>query len=198
MARFVGAALLFVAVPGLIGWAYLRFYHTAAVREAVLYPEGIVWRDAEGWNGCQWEDVRHVHRKEVVVKGLVQARHVRLASGFGWDVTLEHTLSDWALLADTVQARVADRQIPEALDLFHHGETVEFGPMEVGPHGLTVAGSFFPWADLKRIDLRKGHLVLHPSDGRAVQAIPFGDIPDFLVFLKVLEAAHAPTPGPVA
>lgn len=84
-------------------------------------------------------------------------------------------------LLQRVVAAVHHNTGEELLDRFARGQTVWFGPLEVGPMGLACEGLEWPWSEISEADTAWGMLTL---DGGSV--CPLGLVANAPVLLELL------------
>ncbi len=168
-------------VLGLFGFVlYMAVWRfTRRTRAFVAFREGFVYRDTAGdWGGARWADVLEVWRAETTHHGVTTRSHVRLVTADA-DLLLDRGLNDYATLADDVERRVARATLPDLLARFRAGEKLAFGPVALDAAGLHLRDRAFPWAEVKRIDLVHGSLLvvgppvdIWKGNGAALRATP--------------------------
>jgi hypothetical protein len=178
-----------LAIP-LVIWAIVRFQ--GLIHEVRLYPAGVLWSQAVKWRGWLWEEIEQVYRTEVRVNGGISTKHVVLASG-GKKVTLQYALSRWDRMAEVIQMETTNRLLPYARENYAVGETVDFRKVAISEHGLTIERKEIAFGDIKSIELTNGMLLVYPQGRRSdPRTAVLGDIPNYLVLLKLLEESPAP------
>lgn len=87
-----------------------------------------------------------------------------------------------------LQMMVVQHQLPQVLEAYNQGCTVQMGAIYLDQKGIIVQGKSVYWSDVSRVDTIKGIMYVHRSGDRfATVQIPVSDIPNLYVLLNLLE-----------
>jgi hypothetical protein len=160
------------------------------IRRVEVFADGIRWFGPQGTGRFAWENVEAVYRSEIVLNGFLVSE-LKLVGRNGREVTFDLTLERFKEFADLVQRRSAEsirpRKRAEA-----EAYAAAFGPVYVGPGGVTVEGCLFPWEYVARYSVARGRLHLQLL-GHGSKAVPLHVIPNYLVLLYLMEEFSTPT-----
>jgi hypothetical protein len=208
VAIFLGiAGLLFAAAlkqpgsgtmaPGLLmaGLAAACLVFTFAgypkrIRRVEVFAGGICWHGPAGANRLAWRNVEAVYRFEVIFNGLPTSE-LRLVGTGGRDVVFDRTIERFRELAAFVQGHCAALMRPRKREEARTCGT-EFGPVVVGPDGVSIEGGLIPWEYVAGHVISGGWLWIQ-SRGYGRKGIPLHTIPNSLVLFDLLEE-FAPAP----
>src|SRR5262249_6862143 len=123
-------------------------------------------------------------KKEVVVK-----------TDRGLKGTFTHALPRWAKLAEALQMQTTMALGPAARAKFQAGDAVGLGPVKVSVRGIKVRDEVLHWDDVASIRIANGYLTIVPH-GRKSEGhfVALGEVPNYLVLLKILEESPGPKP----
>lgn len=187
----IGSIFLVLGVACLV-WAGVRCGRI--IPEVEVYPEGVLWLQGAEFRGARYDEIAEFYRAEAMVNGVTQVKNVVLKTTSGEMAVFEHALSDWEQLAEVIGMQTTFCLAPPALEKFRGGETVSFGEVSIGPDGLTVDKEAIPFQAMKEIHLGNGAVMIYTEGNKAsdCKAIYLGVMPNYLVFLKLLEESEAP------
>lgn len=179
---------------GLVGcviWGV--FSCLAPIKHVRVYEDGVLWISKGKWYGALWEDIDECYRKEIIVNGTANTRDLAIKTRRGQKAVFSIVLSRWEKLAEAVQMRVTMLRGPEVQEDYQAGESVRFGPVTVGQDGLKVDGKELEWDEIKSIEIVNGYLSVQAGGKRGKSHdVALGDIPNYLVMLRLLEDTPAP------
>lgn len=178
------------ALPALlmggIGFAILAFSFAGygkRIRRVEVFADGIRWHGPEGVLRLAWADVEAVYRSEIVFNGFPKSE-LKLVARNGREVTFDRTIDRYQEFMNLVQGRSADAIRPRKLA--ESGSCgAEFGPLLVGPAGISTDGWLVPWDAIERYYVRNGRLCIEFL-GRGSKSIPLHGIPNYLVLLYLM------------
>jgi hypothetical protein len=191
VAMSIGAVFLVLAAACFV-WAAVRC--SKLIAEVDVYPDGVLWLQGAEFRGARYDEIAEFHRAESTVNGMTQRKNVVIKTTGGEMAVFEHALSGWEELANELGTRMTLQLAPRALERFHAGETVAFGSVSIGPDGLTIDKELIPYSDMKDVHLQNGAVVVYTKSkkGGDCRAAFLGVMPNYLVFLKLLEESPAP------
>jgi hypothetical protein len=167
----------------LVTVAYGRYRAVASrVTGVVTFAEGLVIVDGSRPMVVPWTDVLTVWPHVTEYALTLECR--------GLDpVHLNDQFQDIEALSERVESEVRRRQLPDALRRVRQGETVRFGPVAVGPHGINNGRETLPWRRLLDITVAAGRVMVL-EDGRwlAWSNHKVVDVPNLVVFLALARA----------
>jgi hypothetical protein len=144
----------------------------------------------------RWEDVASVHRFERIT-GNARSGWYQTAltiTAREETVVLDHSLSDFAGLADHAQRLSARHLLPQKEAECRQGP-VKFGPLSLGTDGVSHGGQRRRWNDIEYA-VRRGYLVIVPAgdefgwEDRVEVALV--DIPNALVLMELMTRLGKP------
>jgi len=182
------------AVAPLAWWAYRRV--RCAGRRIIIYQNGIriqekgrrdrafLWRDLSGIS------VRQTRERFLWIR-MRELYRVTLYPHIGPPVRLDPRIPNLAELA----ARVKGKIYPGLLKAFRSqrqaGRNLYFGPISLTPSGLTLQGTAHPWAQVVRIDVRAGFLLVELRDQRT-QKVSVAEIPNIELLIQLIQEGITP------
>jgi hypothetical protein len=190
-----GSLIALAAVPLLL-WGFVRYGNL--ITEVRLYPGGVLWLDHGRWRGAEWDEILDLYRTEIYVNGSAQTKQVVIKTRDGKEAIFTHALAKWGKMAERMQMETTVRRGAELLAAYEAGETVEFADkVGVNERGLVFGGKLMRWDNIRDIQMGNGTIMITPNKGIGeVRYLSFGELPNYLVFLKRLEIAPAPQPKP--
>lgn len=188
-APWVGVVLLL----GGIGWAIPALASRSI--QVSVYAEGLVSHRDEV---LRWDQVASVwHRVRLtahrgVPQRLVHSYFVQRADGT--TILFGEFISGVRDLGRMIEWGSAQYLLPQAQAAFDAGEPVSFGPIQVHPSGISHGEQILEWQDLRDIEVDEavGRVSLRQKGKRrAWSTIPLSDMPNILVFEKLVNAILA-------
>ena len=84
---------------------------------------------------------------------------------------------------------------PKAVERFNAGQLVSFGPLSVGPSGITAGDQSLPWSEIEDVQTRKGMVSVKKS-GKwlAWKRAQVSQIPNYFIFDALVGAILAQRP----
>ncbi len=180
-------ALLMVALAiGFIVPAFLPY--GKRVRRVEVFADGIRWLGPQRAGRMAWTDVKAVYRSEIILNGFRKSELKIL--GTGGEVVFDLALDRFAEFATLVQERCAEVMRPGKREDAAEGGA-EFGPVLIGPAGMSLDGWHVPWEVVTRYEVSRGRLWLHYQGGS--KCLPLHGIPNYLVLLYLMGEFAPPT-----
>ncbi|HKZ55847.1 MAG TPA: DUF6585 family protein [Anaerolineales bacterium] len=104
-------------------------------------------------------------------------------------------LRDLATLIQTIKHRTYPGLIVEYDQRIGQGHAIQFGPLQLTQEGLRKGRSFLPREQLGEAALQRGHLTIHPiqGKGRARMRIPASRVPNAELCLRLLRELGKPS-----
>jgi hypothetical protein len=185
-----GVAVALFVFMGVAVLQYIFARYDKRIRRVEIFADGIRWHSSDGMQRLAWANVEAVYRVEIILNGFPQSE-LKLVAGNGREVTFDRTLDRYREMMSFVQNRCAEVMCPRKRE--EAGVCgAEFGPVQVGPAGVSTDGWLAPWESVERYSISGGWLWFE-FRGRGRKGIPLGTIPNYLVLLYLLgEFAPAP------
>lgn len=182
----VGGGLLAIAL-----WASVALVRKAAMR-VELHTGGLRWRERGLTRDIAWEEIaelRGVHTARTVAGAEVARTSVyRLVLEGGTEYVMTNMLSDLGALAARIEAELARRRLPLLRARLERGERVAFGPVALGPDGVTSGDRTIAWAALAGVDVEGGVVRVH---GPILIEVRWSAVPNAALLLALLEERRA-------
>jgi hypothetical protein len=182
--RGAGSTVPIVITTGL-GIAFFVFpfaKYGKRIRRVEVFANGVRWHGPEGAGWLFWRNVEAVYRSELVLNGLRQSE-IKLVGG-GREVTFDLTLDRYPEMAGLIQELCARSMRPRKRE--EAGSCgAEFGPLLVGPAGISIEGWLVSWDSVTRYVVKGGWLWFHFM-GNGRKGIPLHTIPNYLLLLYLM------------
>jgi hypothetical protein len=170
----------------ILSWPWRR------IRWVRVYEEGLRWEAGSREHKCRWDEVTDLNRTEMDVVGpdgrrtdWTRSASLLLRLADGSRVRFDPALVDYGKLARLVQEHVTLHQLHGATaELDETGKT--FGPVHLTRKGVTAAGRFFSWTEVRWLAAHNGQLCAH-HECTAWQPILLNDIPNYLLLLSLVK-----------
>ena len=95
-------------------------------------------------------------------------------------------------LGRVFRARVTSVLLPRAISRFNAGQSTSFGPLTVGPAGITAGDESVTWAEVQDVQTRNGFVnVKKAGQWRAWNRVLVAQIPNYFVFDALVRAVVA-------
>jgi hypothetical protein len=153
------------------------------VRRVEVFADGIRWHGPDGVGRLAWADVEAVFRFEVVINGFPKSE-LKLVGKSGREVRFDRSLGRYKEMMDLIQGRCADVMRPRKRDEAAAGGA-DFGPVLVGPAGVSTDGWLVPWESIERYFIARGCLWIQ-FQGRGSKGVSLHSIPNYLVLLYLI------------
>lgn len=138
-------------------------------KRVLVYPSGLVYQRGKRTLNLPWQEIAAVRTEGpwfgLRIFGVGRPLALVLETSTGQRIRLTQEFSDFKSLVAAVKQRVYPRMLKALTQRFNQGEQVPFGPLTLGPEGVSVRGRTIPWAELARAELDGGELTLHPVQG---------------------------------
>jgi hypothetical protein len=92
-------------------------------------------------------------------------------------------------LTARIESEVTNWRLPEAVRRVRQGETLRFGPLGVGPHGIDNGRQTLPFSSVRDVEVADGRLTVRihgPRPSWSSHAV--ADIPNVSVFLALVQS----------
>jgi hypothetical protein len=180
-AAFVGVALLAGAFSD---WRSERSPDRVGVHG---FDGGVVWVRREVVRAFRWDEIEYVERafySPGAQGGGSWSYRYRIRPR-GGDVSSELELPERSAVVASGTARVALERAHASLAA---GRPVRFGPVTVGPEGLSTADRSLLWHEVDRVVLKPQFVeVRQRSRPRIWRSVPIGEVPDARALAEVAD-----------
>jgi hypothetical protein len=157
-------------------------------RRAEVYPDRLVWRTGAGELQASWDLVASVHRFERLTNNWWYQTALTLTLADGSKVVFDHSLSEFADLANNVQQQMAQHMLPKKEAELRAG-ALDFGPISLRTDGISHGGAFHRWQDIE-YSVSGGYLIVVPSGDQFGwgdrKEVALAEIPNSLVLLGLM------------
>ncbi len=182
-----GVLMAGIAVALLV---YVSNLYGKCIRRVEVFTDGIRWRGPAGPGRLSWTDVEAVYRSELILNGFKMSE-LKLVSRDGREVVFDLTIDRYGELAGLIQGCSAEVILPRKRE--EAGACgAEFGPILVGPVGVSLEGWLTPWEAVARYGISGGWLWVH-FRGHGRKGLSLSSIPNSLVLLQLM-GEFAPQP----
>jgi len=150
---------LFLAVLGIVlalrSWNVLRSSLTVYLCEqGFIYSQANVSPQPFRWDQIQvWRSVTKHYRNGSYV-GTVSVYKIQRQDGYR--IGLDNDLQQIQSLGETICEQVARWRMPQALQAYHMGQTVQFGTLSLNQQGIYNGSDMLPWSQVEAIDVKEG------------------------------------------
>ncbi len=156
-----------------------------------LYENGFEYTDQRGTQTVLWENVEGV-RQQVIryyQYGFIPSGTsywINLQAQNGSNFTLDNRFSKVKKLAQTVQERMANAQLPKYLADLEAGKRIEFGSLGFDQKGVYHFNKSLSWSEVGKVDFNSGCLVITKKGawGSWLKA-SVAEIPNAVVFAVI-------------
>jgi hypothetical protein len=168
---------------------------TRRPRHVEVTKDGLVWSGQLGEGRCRWDEIREVFRLDRTVNQTFTEKKLVWVLANGDRVTTDQTLSDFDIMADTIQ----ERSLPYLLDAKRAelDKGADFGSVLLKRTGVTVAGKSFNWDEIEQSTVFNGVLYFFPRSytGNNSEDAKLSEVPNSPILLHLLEElGQAPVP----
>jgi hypothetical protein len=168
---FAGIGLLVGAIYPVVGVRNLL----SRIQVLVLEHGLVVWQGGRP-ELVTWGGLAAVYRDQLHTGFF---RGFTLVAADGREVVLrESRLPNVESLCRLIEHHTTDVQLPRLRATLEQGGTVEFGPLTVDPHGITVHGRHLPWEDCALFAHGNGRFDIFLPSGQMWQYLPLHTVPN--------------------
>ena len=165
-----------------------------APRAAVVYRDGLAYRDWRGLHTWRWEEITAIYSN---VQLIVSRRKrffrysYRIQPRQGQSVTFDYNIDYVGDLGKAVKSQVYPRLLPALQQRYHNGERLVFGPLAVSRRdGLAWGNKHIAWNDVLKLDATLTHLEIARRDSSLLSgryAVRLEKIPNVELLCSLLE-----------
>ncbi|GCE16124.1 DUF6585 family protein [Tengunoibacter tsumagoiensis] len=197
--------LAVVGVACFFGCLYLiaRYARYPLVRRSwkvVVCAKGFIFTkngqaEAFAWDQIEsvWQEIK-VYKKYGTTTGTTYKYTVRRKDGV--QVLIDDTFEDNDVLGQKIVEEAHNVQLPLAIEAFHAGQTLHFGPLSISAQGLSNGKELLPWdGTIRRINISNGYFEVKKTDKLLLWAnIEVSKIPNVLVLHNLIRYITSPSP----
>jgi len=187
-----------LATVGLIAFLILFIYRLIISRRYIrIYKDGLkLHLNSFQTRTLHWQEITGIRVDFSQARFLGVAARPRYAS----DLLLpkrrlvhlqEGHVQSLPELITQLKDSIYPRLLPVLEGLFQTGEQVDFGPISVQRSAVRVHNQSRPWADLKRVSIQSGLLLVEWGD-RTTRRIPISQISNLELLLQFIEQGANP------
>ena len=104
----------------------------------------------------------------------------------GSPLKLDPRIPDLEDLCFRIKGKIYPQLLSQLRDQQFEGKNLYFGPITLSPDFISIKGEAFPWAEVSKMDVRKGTLVVELVDGRP-KKFPVKEIPNIGILLQLIQ-----------
>lgn len=182
-----GLTCLLFGVPSL--W-FAAVAYIQRTRWLIAGPDGIMWSSQDGEGSASWGDIQTLYREDSSSINGPRLSQVRITFKGGTELTFRESLSNYYNLANVIQQQAAQVVLLEKSKEISKVGEAEFGIVGVGPRGLRIEKTVYPWEAIN-YGVSEGCLAVVPDreDFKIEErlSVLLGAIPDYLALLLLME-----------
>lgn len=114
----------------------------------------------------------------------------RLKREDGLEAEISGNISRHKQLAESIREKLFQHKLPSVLDAIQRGTGISFGPILLGPEGITFRQKFLPWLEVKSVKLEGGSGTFRIEKKGAWftwACVPMAEVQDNLIFPLVID-----------
>ena len=156
----------------------------------LVFEHGFIFEQLQRVEKVRWDAISTVKMKSWTgLQGRMYLCQLGLQNGNSFRFI--KNASDFPGIAhfcDRIQLELTSRQLPQALETFEQGETLQFGLIRVDSTGITNGDRFLPWKLIQAMQLENGAIVITSETGpiRWTDSTPY-TVPNIFVLLSLVE-----------
>lgn len=187
----IGSGLL-LAILGIL--LALRSWNVLKSSLAVyLYEQGFIYTQANvspqpfRWDQIQvWRNVTR-HYRNGAYTGTTSVYTIQRQDGYR--IELNNDLHQIQSLGETICNQVTRWRLPQDLQAYQRGQTVQFGSLSLNHQGISNGSDMLPWSQVEAIDVKEGVVsVKRRGSWFRWSKVAASAIPNVFVFLALVSA----------
>ena len=157
--------------------------------KVTLYDSGFTYSDSKGQASMRWDEIAAVWTQYVHgSKGRTRLAAYIVQGRDGTKIVLNpNTIAKGQALGQYIQQRSLDTLVPAYLNVYHNGQTLGFGPVQLSRAGLAVQDKTLPWDHVQNASANGWLLTINQSGLKAWATLEVSQIPNVRVLLAVIE-----------
>jgi hypothetical protein len=178
---------IFLALGVFMTWGFWR-QRALWVR---VYERGFTFTRGGRTEEFPWDEIEvfseteQVYRAAGLESGVSYQYFIR--RGDGRTLRMDNEVGGVARLGELLRLETGRRLASVAAGLIGRGEAANFGPLAATREGLSRGGRTLPWAELGRVDVEGGYLVVVDRGGRQWSSDLYGLVPNAHVLLVLAQ-----------
>ena len=160
---------------------------------AVIYENGLAYRDRKGVRTWRWEDV--VSLTSAVVRHYTNGVYTGTTHRYtlidrqGGKLVLGDVFIKVEELAAAVEAGIFPKLYERAIGSYNAGETLTFGPVILNKTGIQIGKKMYPWSEVKQVSIQRGIVQVSKKDGGwfSGASATASSIPNLRVLLSIVD-----------
>lgn len=178
---------IFLALGVFMTWGFRR---QRALRVRV-YERGFTFTRGGRTDEFPWDEIevfsesQQVYRAAGLESGVSYQYFVRRSDGR--TLRMDNEVRGVAALGERLREETGKRLQARAAELIDGGEAANFGPLALTREGVVRGGRELPWADVGRVDLEDGMVVVVDRAGRRWSQDLYGLVPNAHVLLVLAQ-----------
>jgi hypothetical protein len=178
---------IFLALGVFMTWGLLR-QRGVRVR---IYERGFTFTRGGRTQEFPWEEIevfsesQQVYRAAGLESGVSYQYFVRRRDGR--TLRMDNEVAGVRELGERLREETRRWLVARASELIERGEAADFGPLALTREGVLRGGRKLPWADVGRVDISEGMLVVVDREGRRWSEDLYGFVPNAHVLLVLAQ-----------
>jgi hypothetical protein len=162
-------------------------------KAAVVYRDGLAYRDRKGVQTWRWDEVESFtsqvtkHYTSGIYTG---SSHIyTLLKNDGGKLVFDDAIEDVEALAGKVREKVFPLLYQINADLYNNGQQCVFGPVKISKgFGIQIKKKTYAWDQVGEVRIQKGVLSVKKKDGKwfSGASVPAASIPNLEVLLSII------------
>ena len=188
----------FVVGFGLLGYGINRT--TAAINDLVtniryqnprsyVCSHGVMFIKGKQVQAIRWDQISTVQKLFLTDASTIPEQYVLYRPDDEEPVVLDRVFAGFKILAVQIEREVTRRLLPEAIAAYRAGQTLNFGVVNVTPHGLSLeeVQMDLPWEKLGNIYEARGYLIIKEKGTLSTwKIIEVSTMLNLCVFLRLI------------
>jgi hypothetical protein len=186
-----------LALPGLFALlAVVELTRTALNwrKVTVVYERGLAFYGWRGWREWRWEEIEAIQLKVTRhyyqnIIPLGTTRHYTVTDRSGKALPLDHAVTDFQELMDTIERTVNRLLFERMLEAYNAGQSVHFGPIQISRDGLVCRRKSYAWAEIEAVTVADGRITISRKNGGFFSGarVDAAKVPNLAVLLRLLD-----------
>ncbi len=182
-------ALVFFTIGLIATWSA----YAGSKKAAVLYSEGIAYRDRKGLRTWRWSDIAAInaavtkHYTNGIYTGTT---HVyTFTNKNGECFTINDAIHDVEKLAGNIRQNIFPLLYQGNADAYNNGQPCTFGPVVIVKSGIQIGKKQYAWDEVEQVGMRSGVLSVKKKDGGwfSGASATAASIPNLEVLLSMID-----------
>jgi hypothetical protein len=178
-----------IALIGLLFLAIGVIYRQAIVS---IFTDGLEYRRGNVTLTVKWNEIATIrqavtkHYTNFVYSGTTHVYTMQLTDGR--KIIFNDRIKNVEKLGELLQKKIADVRLPEVIQQYNMGSTIEFGPVALNSTGILRGRLTIPWPEVRGVNVVKGYVRVEKAGARGYPInVSVSTIPNLYVFLVMVD-----------